>query len=228
MNKLEIEIEKYFSDHPLALPLFQMLKEVGEIYVMGGLLREYRDNHRILELRDADFSIHVKDRDTWNAIINNIPNRKNRFGGYKFECQGLIIDIWDIEDTWALKSNLINIRNDNFLDMLPNSVFLNMDALVYDITNDRWEDNIYNNAIRTNVLDVVLEKNPYIELNILRAMILRKKYNMTYSERLKEIMRNCLLENSDFLNLLLQIQKERYTNIMMSREEIQFELDSLY
>ena len=41
---------------------FQELSEVGDIYVMGGILREYNDKHKIERLRDADLLLTSETR----------------------------------------------------------------------------------------------------------------------------------------------------------------------
>lgn len=70
------------------------------------------------------------------------------------------------------------------------TVFLNIDAIVYDMKRDIWYEEGYQEAIKTQVLNVVLESNPEIPLNIVRAMVLKKRYNMAYSKRLKDIIRH--------------------------------------
>ena len=43
--------------------------------------------------------------------------------------------------------------------MLPKTVFLNMDAIIYDMKNDKWYDTEYKKAMETKVLDIILEEN---------------------------------------------------------------------
>lgn len=69
------------------------------------------------------------------------------------------------------------------------TVFLNIDAIVYDMKRDIWYEEGYQEAIKIQVLNVVLESNPEIPLNIVRAMVLKKRCNMAYSKRLKDIIR---------------------------------------
>lgn len=64
-NKIRTEVEAYLAQYPPALSLFRKIMKVGDVYIVGGLLREYRDNGKIQELRDADFSINIKNRELW-------------------------------------------------------------------------------------------------------------------------------------------------------------------
>lgn len=222
-NGVRQEIIKYFIKYPPALELFQKLLEIGDIYVMGGILREYNDKHRIEKLRDADFAVNIRDEKRWINILQEIPNRKNRFGGHKFECSGFIIDVWDVRKTWAFSKKIVKVENNDYFKYLPKSVFLNLDALAYDLSNNRWNDSIYNDAIRKRELGIVLRENPYEGLNILRAMILRKRYDMKYSIELANVIVD-YLEKGGTVWDLLETQLERYGYFVLSKDDIQQEI----
>ena len=136
MDKLVDEITEYLQNYPPAFEVFSRLIDIGDIYVMGGILREYRDRGKIKDIRDADFSILIHDFDAWNRLISEIPNKINRFGGYKFLCSGLVVDVWNVKDTWAFKEGLVSVCNDDYFSTLPQSVFLNIDSICYDLKRD--------------------------------------------------------------------------------------------
>ena len=222
-NDIKIEIEKYLEKYPPAMRVYKTLMQVGDVYVMGGLLRDYKDHNEIVELRDADFTIDIKNRVLWNELLDQIPHKRNRFGGYKFLCSGFIVDIWDVRKTWAFEKKIIEIKNNDYLDYLTQSVFLNVDALVYDLTNDRWNDKIYQSAVKSSEIGIVLRENPFEKLNILRAMILREKYHMSYSEELAEIIL-AYAQNISFLEEMVKIQQERYGYIVLGIDKIKQEI----
>ena len=109
------------------------------------------------------------------------------------------------------------------MDYLTQSVFLNVDALVYDLTNDRWNDKIYQSAVKSSEIGIVLRENPFEKLNILRAMILREKYHMSYSEELAEIIL-AYAQNISFLEEMVKIQQERYGYIVLGIDKIKQEI----
>ena len=222
-NNIKIEIERYLEKYPPAMRVYKMLIQAGNVYVMGGLLREYKDNNEIIESRDADFTIDIKNWKLWNELLEQIPHKRNRFGGYKFLCSGFIVDIWDVRKTWAFERQIIKIKDNDYLKYLSKSVFLNLDALVYDLTNDRWNDCIYQDAMKSSELGVVLRKNPFEKLNVLRAMILRAKYNMRYSEELARIISDHAQSDS-FLEKMIKVQQERYGYIILNEDEIRQEV----
>lgn len=224
-NNLRIEIEEYLKKYPPALWLYEMLIQAGDVYVMGGLLREYKDKDKIVELRDADFTIDIKNRKVWDELLRRVPHKRNHFGGYKFLCSGFIIDIWDVKKTWAFEKQVIKVENNNYFEYLSKSVFLNLDAIIYDLTNDKWNDLIYQNAVKNGELEIVLRENPFKELNILRAMVLREKYNMRYSEELAKMILDCSAEDT-FLKDIMEIQEGRYGYIILSKEKIKQEVEN--
>lgn len=218
-NSIRQEITGYLMKYPTAWRLFQELSEVGDIYVMGGILREYNDKHKIERLRDADFAINIRNKERWLKVLQEIPNKKNRFDGYKFVCSEIIIDVWDVKKTWAFSTGVIKVEGNNYFKYLPKSVFLNLDALTYDLSHDIWNDSIYHDAIKKRELGIVLKENPYEGLNILRAMILRKRYDMKYSIELSNTIIE-YLEKGGTIQDLFEMQRERYGYSVLSENDI--------
>ena len=69
----------------------------------------------------------------------------------------------------------------------------------------------------------MLEDNPYTELNLLRAMVLRRKYNMQYSERLCNIIARYAM-NQDCVQKLMRIQKNRYGYTVLDEKAVEEEI----
>ncbi len=224
MKKMYDSIVKYLIKHPPAYELFEQLLLVGDLYLIGGILREYRDKGDIENLRDADFVIQVKNHAAWRKLLTLYATENNRFGGYKLKCSGLLIDIWELENTWAFQHDILTCKKDEYLTYLPQTVFLNIDSIIYDINNDIWYDEIYVQAMQEKVLDVVLKDNPFITLNIIRAMILRMKYQLKYSNRLREIFLSEVQKHKDIVYDLLEIQINRYGEYVLLQEDIEREL----
>ena len=220
----------YLGNHPPALKLFQSLESAGDLYLIGGVLREYRDHHEINSLRDMDIIIQVRDVIAWNNILETYSFYTNRFGGHKLTCDGLLIDVWPIEDTWAFRKHIIQCPPEEYLLNLPKTVFLNIDGIIYDWDSETWYDAEYQQALSSHILDVVLPQNPQIPLNILRAFVLADRYNLSFSQKLTKIIyQSCSTFNSlsDFSYLLLQEQRKRYGKDIFSYEEIQNNLYTL-
>lgn len=227
MKSLETIIIDYLENYPPSLELFQRLKQAGNLYLIGGVLREYRDKGAIQDLRDIDIIIDISRRSIWEGILETYRPKRNNFGGYKLVCSALIVDIWPLEETWAYREGHVVCRPEEYVMNLPKTVFLNLDAIVYDFNGDIWYDEKYLDAMNRRVIDVVLEKNPRILLNILRAMVLKKRYGMRFSDGLRKILREQMEQESDLAGKLLEIQEKRYRKEILSGEEIEKELEGL-
>ena len=49
-------LHDYFISRPQLRELYDLLEQVGYIYLIGGVLREYKDHECIINLRDIDIS----------------------------------------------------------------------------------------------------------------------------------------------------------------------------
>lgn len=105
------------------------------------------------------------------------------------------------------------------------TVFLNVDSIVYDVQNDNWYDNLYNDAMANKVIDIVLRDNPFVSLNIFRAMILRKQYGMNYSRKLAGLIIQEAGNDEKYVEKLLQIQDNRYGKALLGENDIKNEID---
>lgn len=75
----------------------------------------------------------------------------------------------------------------------------------------------------TRILDIVLEENPFLELNIVRSFVLKKRYQMTFSERLKDLIKDyvqeCETQKYDATYKLYETQNIRYKKEILSKNE---------
>lgn len=225
---METTILKCLNYHKSAQQLFMELYDIGNVYLIGGVLREFLEAGNIKNTKDIDVVIDTKEIDEFNAVCKKHHAKKNSFDGYKINCDDTSIDVWRIEQTWAYRENIISCSKKDYLKNLPFTVFFNLDSLVYDIKRNEWYDELYRKAKESNVLDIVLEENPYINLNILRGLIFQKKYHMKYSIRLKELVRNRYKQEKEYEKILYDIQFKRYKKEILSLNYIKNQLDCIF
>ena len=222
-DSIEKMLNEYLTKHHPARILFNGLQGLGDMYLIGGVLREIKDNGRIISLRDMDVVIDTLKEKEYENFLRSYSPEINRFGGYRVQCQDLIIDIWLLRQTWAYSTQAIKCSSKDYVQMLPQTVFLNMDAIIYDMKNDKWYDTEYKKAMETKVLDIILEENPFIELNIVRSFVLKKKYEMVFSNKLREVIRKyvneCVDKEVGAASGLYQAQNKRYKKEVLSQIE---------
>lgn len=223
MNTLKNSVAKYFEKRLLAKELFSQLLQAGDIYLIGGALREYCDRADLSYLRDIDIIVDVRNEMCWQQTLKSFPLRLNRFGGYKLYDSDVQIDTWEIGHTWAFREGIIKASHTDYAKLLPETVFLNIDAIVYDWTRECWYDQYYHEAMEDRVLDIVLQKNPQIMLNLVRAFVFQERYQMALSVQLKEVicMQRRLYQTMDaFVTALVDEQREHYCKEIISPKAI--------
>lgn len=222
-NLYSAVIQQIEEDKQMSTFFYEILNSAN-VYLFGGAVRNYLDND-FGNVRDLDFVIEFKNvEDTIEKYIGkNIKYKKNQFNGYKFSLKGICIDMWELKDTWAFKEGKIQPSVQNLLD----SVFLNIDSVVYSMNEQDYVNECnckYKEIIQNQVLDVVMEDNPCVELNLLRALVLREKYRLIFSDELKRIFHH-YEEKSGFFNELIQLQNKHYGKQVLSIKSIEKMLD---
>lgn len=217
-------LEEYLQKNPPAQQLYSDLSKIGNLYLIGGVLREYKDHNSIQTLRDIDIIIENVDVQTFNKVCEHYHAFRNSFNGYKMRCSDFLTDVWRLEDTWAYQNRVLPASPSEYVKKLPLTVFLNIDAIIYDVKNDCWDDKIYQQAMSSRQLDIVLEANPHVMLNFVRTFILRQRYNMTLSPRLQNYIRQHCHDTESFINDLYAIQLKRYNHKILSKKEFKEDL----
>ncbi|WP_394884790.1 hypothetical protein [Clostridium butyricum] len=229
--KLSEDFYKLIKEYPDANSLINQLGKYGELLLFGGAVREYNDSGFETMPRDFDIVISKNNNVDLDMILQNFYYKKNRFNGYKLNTNGIEFDIWELENTWAFKENKINCSQNEYKYRLQDTVFLNIDSVVYNLTARKMFDEKYEKAMKSKEIDVVLEDNPYKELNMVRAIALKNKYDMEFSARLKNMIKSFIDENDDCINScidkLYEVQYNHYLEYKVKRETIRNELSDI-
>lgn len=170
LRLLKKRIDEALRRHPPARfdPLIADLESAGRVAIFGGMIRElvFHEPRRLSS--DLDLVVDgISDRDLARTL-NTVGFRKNRFGGYRAALGIWSVDIWRLEDTWALRKGYV--KGSDLSDMV-NTTFFNWDAVVYRL--DRREICIrehYFEELERGLLEINLEPNPNPAGNIARAV----------------------------------------------------------
>lgn len=129
----------------------------SEIYLFGGVIRDLalfgRDGF------NSDIDI-VVDGDWINCkeYLHSLGATLNKFGGFRIEVAGWPIDIWNAQETWAIRQGLIEF---NGISSLTKTTILNWDAVLmnWDTRKIICEPN-YLDSLKERQMDIVLRENP--------------------------------------------------------------------
>lgn len=207
--------------------LFQVLVE-GTAYLIGGYVRDVYEERTS---RDLDIVVDIKKEHLKEIIDGESCGKKyNRFGGVKLMLQNIVVDIWSFDNNWAFKNNLVRLNEKEKLNSLAKGCFYNYDALVVNISNFSYNTKHYEVFHNERKLDILQRRaiyknlNPTLEANILRAIFLKKEYNVDFTDHLKEYLyKKILYLNDIYGNAIdrLMIIKDNYPKYnTVSRDEI--------
>lgn len=176
---LEEKILELRSDSTINKVLEQ-LQTLGDSVILGGAVRDYK-----LGKQPRDIDIVVDCPTGKLNVLRDYEGKRNNFGGYKVVINKVEFDIWSLESTWALKNDS---KFEKKLDVIPETVFFNMDAIIYYMHTGQVVDKGFSQAMESRTLDIVYEPNPYPYLCVSKALIALDKYDMKPSERLRDFI----------------------------------------
>lgn len=149
--------------------------------VVGGCVR---DAWLGLEPNDVDLVVDAPPRVIQIAMN---PKRRNGFGGFKCDVDGVEVDVWPLLETWAFRKGFVHpatLRN------LPKTTFFDVEACAIELQRGTAiEDGGMVKALDARVLDVVLDANPFPTAQVARAAHFCRRYGLKPSERLKKFVR---------------------------------------
>lgn len=201
------------------------LSSCGELIFFGGSIRDlYLENKSFNNPRDYDIVINTYDENiNLEKYFESFKYKKNRFGGYKIEVNSTEFDVWKLDNTWAFNNNLVEKNESNLI----NSVYLSVDGIAYNYNKKKLYDSVLKKTNDQKEISIVLDRNPQKELNLLRGLVYKKKYNYGFSYTLKSEYRFNLAKNKNFAKLLHDLQFEHYKEEKLSYKQIVDELNEV-
>ncbi|MDD6628200.1 MAG: hypothetical protein PUF03_08120 [Lachnospiraceae bacterium] len=203
--------------------LWPELEERFYVIVFGGAIRDilfgYEQNIRDIDvvlypIQNCDNSIQ---EDLLRTIIeSNCKDcyRRNQFDGYKIQNKSMTMDIWLLKDTWAFKQKILSASPQNLLK----SVYLNIDAYAWNYNTGRFISHC--DRIKREKIDIVLEESACEYLNLIRAVVFEKKYNMCLADRIIMKLREILKRWPKVEKDVFAIEEKHYGNIVVTKQDI--------
>jgi predicted nucleotidyltransferase len=146
-TKSIVEFLDFLSD---ALPY-------GDLYLFGGILRDLA----LLGRRGFSSDIDLVVEGEWSHCVEYLESRgarRNKFGGFRLFVAEWPVDIWNAEETWAIRQGLVTYRG---IASLTETTVLNWDAILMNWRTRRFvHRHRYLEDISERLLDIVLEENP--------------------------------------------------------------------
>jgi hypothetical protein len=197
-----------------------------EIYLFGGFPKDiYLKGNNAIP-RDIDLIVNGNDIGPLSELFSKYQIEKSRFGGLKIKYYGLDVDIWTLNDTWAFKSHVAKLEG---IDSISKTTFLNIEAIAVELFPKSTKRKVvldgFFEAIENHELELNLEKNPFPELNIARALYAAKNTDYHFGPKLISFIASNL--NSSSEKKILSIYKKRYGMVEREKKVFQFFLKAI-
>jgi hypothetical protein len=183
----------------------------GNIYLFGGVLRDLA----LYGKRGFNSDIDIVVDGDWAGFVEYleyIGAGRNKFGGYRFSIGEWPIDVWNAEDTWAIREGLVPY---NGVASLIKTTVLNWDAILMNWKTKYFIcDPTYLQSLRERAIDVVLERNPNplgAAVRVLRH--LSSKDARRIGRRAAAYLERCTLEYS--FEEIFRAEIESYRNSLI-------------
>ncbi|MCW3104237.1 MAG: hypothetical protein JWO09_2677 [Bacteroidetes bacterium] len=155
-----------------------------EVLIFSGIIRNFFIKHQG-KLRDLDLVLNRVDDFKIENYFSNYDFRRNSLGGYKVLIKDLSIDIWELENTWALNNAKVEMELFNDYN-LPNTVFFNFSAIAFNYNTQKFiASESFIKFLETKEIDLVLEENPLPQLCIVNTIYYKRKFQLEISSNLK-------------------------------------------
>lgn len=140
-------------------------------FLVGGALRDIALSAGRKTPRDVDIvfcDVHLNDLASEFRDFRFV--RQTSFGGLRLEYRDVLVDMWPLEQTFA-----VNRQNQMTIEDLPKYAFLNVEAIAIEISSHeniarRIVENGFSKAIEDKIVEINFEQNPYPEISVLRAI----------------------------------------------------------
>ena len=191
------------------------------VYIFSGVIRNFF-LESTEEIRDLDL---VVDCDRYiNKVFHKYNIRRNSFGGYKIEINGLNVDLWCIKDTWMYKHQQV-LEFDTLFRGIPSTAFFNFSSILFDF---KYKTFIYKKEfidfLRNRELDVVNKINPNYELCIVNSLYYSDKYKLTIGNNLRRLIISRNFDIDDYTS----VQKKHFGKIIYQNNDIKSRIQDLW
>ena len=151
---------------------------------------------------DLDFVVRC-DKERLKKMLASFNPVENKFGGFRFLFGQRQIDVWPLEETWAIKNGYsrkfgsvaAGRPSASMMDLLNTTLF-NVDSVYYRVNKGNLIcSTFFLNGIRNNILKLNLEKNPSPQGVIKRIGKMRDEKGFEVDSGISNYINNLKIKN---------------------------------
>ncbi|MDR2979871.1 MAG: hypothetical protein LBV02_05485 [Bacteroidales bacterium] len=199
-----------------------MLSQDHAVYLFSGIIRDFF-LRRKEKSRDLDI-IFDGDEKTTENLLKNHDYRKNSFDGYKVRVGEGDVDLWHIQNTWALNHGQ-TVLDFDLHTYIPHTAFFNFSSIIYDYKAKKFHFSIhFQRFLRDLHIDIVYQPNPNQALCVVNAFYYSEKYNLRFSPRLKRFVQQMYPR---YMGQYEVVQWKHFGKVLYEEKEIKMRVQGL-
>jgi hypothetical protein len=206
------------------LHLVQVLRGIRDqgwrAFLFGGTLRDLMLGGAGIIPRDIDVVVDGVSTERIAARFADHVRRRTRFGGLHLNVHGWTFDIWPLSETWAFQEGLV--RPTGF-SSLTRTTFLNVEGAVAELSarpgrRRRVYERGFLDSLRSRVLEINLEDNPFPALCVVRGLITAARLDFKVGPSLARYIHHHSAHLS--IDELLAVQFSHYGQVRSTADEL--------
>lgn len=160
IDDLKERVQRYLDTSSRGIEakeLAERLREVGDVAIFGGMLRDFARGYEQSFNSDIDLVVDATP-ERLESFLMDYKVQRNRFGGYRLHGRDTQFDVWTLHNTWAIREGHVQACG---LNDLINTTFFDCDAIVYVVHSKEiyCHSNFVEN-INKRTVDILLKDNP--------------------------------------------------------------------
>jgi hypothetical protein len=150
------------------LGLLDQLAMCGRVAIFGGVLRDLALHGAAARPRDIDVVIECEASEGLAQTLRTLRPSRNRYGGFRLRNRWWSYDVWQVQETWAVRQGLVRAGS---IDDLVRTTFFDWDAVLYEYrSGEITAIDGYFGRLSAQIVDVNLAENPNPLGNLVRAL----------------------------------------------------------
>lgn len=212
-----------YLEHLLDEKVFNFINELsrlGNLYLFSGIIRNYF--LKVNEVRDVD--LMIDSTVDIHPLVKKYHYRKNSYGGYKIDINGIVVDLWYMRDTWAL-NNSQQVIGFELEQYIPKTAFFNFSSIIFSFKDQEF---IYSKEflrfLRDKQIDYVFKPNANYALCVVNSFYYHDKLKLSFSDKLKEYL---YYLDQKYYPEYEKVQLKHFGKVIYPVERIRSEIKSL-
>lgn len=188
------------------------LSKQSNIYIFSGVIRDYFLN----AISNRDLDIVFDGPIDLDEFLKEYSWSKNSFGGVKIKINEVNVDMWKLNDTWALSYQ--KAIDYDLAKFIPSTAFFNFSSILYHYNENRfYYTPDFVKFLRYREIDITYYPNANVPLCIVNSFYYSDKLGLPMGDKLvKYIKQKFRVESEDYA----KVQLKHFGQVLFTNEDM--------